>query len=224
MLQDLEEEIRQFVQRWNEKQLMLQEQGLEDAPSSSDEDSEDEIVFVGRNGKMHDSPEHRRRLRQMREEMSSHNERHGVKMVFESLVDDRAAGFGFVPTCSRPVFHYFLATGKAFTDKTPSIGAGLSTASHHTMVFIPGLSQWGTRPAARPTLGSIHPLRVAEMDRSRSHHLPWRVSRGRPSSPATRSQGLSGRWFELRKHLLPLTYIYILSSIEALDFDYLRSF
>ncbi|KAL2005884.1 hypothetical protein VTN00DRAFT_10377 [Thermoascus crustaceus] len=93
MLQDLEEDIRHFVQKWNEKQLMLQEQGLEDAPSSS-EDSEDEIVFVGRNGQMHDCPERRRKLRQMREEMASRNEKDGEKMVLESLVDDRAAGFG----------------------------------------------------------------------------------------------------------------------------------
>lgn len=101
MLQDLEEDIRHFVQKWNEKQLMLQEQGLEDAPSSS-EDSEDEIVFVGRNGQMHDCPERRRKLRQMREEMASRNEKDGEKMVLESLVDDRAAGFGFVLT----FFHF----------------------------------------------------------------------------------------------------------------------
>lgn len=95
MLQDLEEEIRVFIQKWNEKQLLTQNEGLQDAPeSSAAEDSEDEIVFVGRNGQMHDTPERKQRLRQLREEMSAHNERDGEKMVFESLIDDRAAGFG----------------------------------------------------------------------------------------------------------------------------------
>jgi hypothetical protein len=94
MLQDLEEDIRQFIERWNERQLVRQKDGLADAPSSSEEDSEDEVVFVGRNGQMHDSPDRRKKLQSMRETMSSHNERDGEKMVFESLVDDRAAGFG----------------------------------------------------------------------------------------------------------------------------------
>ncbi|KAL4812645.1 R3H-associated N-terminal domain-containing protein [Aspergillus spinulosporus] len=94
MLQDLEEDIRQFIERWNERQLERQKDGLADAPSSSDEDSEDEVVFVGRNGQMHDSPDRKKKLQSMRETMSSHNERDGEKMVFESLVDDRAAGFG----------------------------------------------------------------------------------------------------------------------------------
>ncbi|PYH47232.1 uncharacterized protein BP01DRAFT_336818 [Aspergillus saccharolyticus JOP 1030-1] len=95
MLQDLEEDIRQFIQRWSEKQLLLQREGLADAPQSSDEDdSEDEVVFVGRNGLMHDSPQRKAKLQQMREAMSAHNERDGEKMVFESSLDDRGAGFG----------------------------------------------------------------------------------------------------------------------------------
>ncbi|KAL4787566.1 R3H-associated N-terminal domain-containing protein [Aspergillus varians] len=94
MLQDLEEDIRQFIERWNERQLVRQKDGLADAPSSSDEDSEDEVVFVGRNGQMHDSPDRRTKLQNMRETMSSYNERDGEKMVFESLDNDRAAGFG----------------------------------------------------------------------------------------------------------------------------------
>ncbi|KAL1847586.1 hypothetical protein Plec18170_008483 [Paecilomyces lecythidis] len=95
LLQDLEEDIRHFVQKWNEKQLMLQDEGLTDAPSSADvSEDEDEIVFVGRNGQMHDSPERKRVLRQMREDLRQHQERDGEKMVFESLAGDRGAGFG----------------------------------------------------------------------------------------------------------------------------------
>ncbi|KAI9044237.1 uncharacterized protein KD926_001467 [Aspergillus affinis] len=94
MLQDLEEDIRQFIQRWNEKQRLLRKEGLADAPQTSDEDSEDEIVFVGRNGQMHDSPARKQKLHQMSQAMTAHNERDGEKMVFESLADDRAAAFG----------------------------------------------------------------------------------------------------------------------------------
>ncbi|KAE8371952.1 R3H-associated N-terminal domain-containing protein [Aspergillus bertholletiae] len=94
MLRDIEEDIRHFIQRWSEKQLLLEKDGLADAPTSSDEDSEDEVVFIGRNGQMHDSPEHKKRLQQMREAMHANRERDGEKLVFESLVDDRASGFG----------------------------------------------------------------------------------------------------------------------------------
>lgn len=97
MLQDLEDEIRLFIRKWNEKQLFLRGEGLQDAPeASASDDSEDEIVFIGRNGQMHDSPERKLKLQQLREEMSSHHEKNGEKMVFESQIDDRAAGFGCV--------------------------------------------------------------------------------------------------------------------------------
>ncbi|CAI7637115.1 unnamed protein product [Penicillium bialowiezense] len=95
MLQDLEEEVRGFIRKWNEKELLLEKEGLQDAPGySASDDSEDEIVFVGRNGQMHDAPERKERLRLLREEISSHSERDGEKMVLETMNDDRAAGFG----------------------------------------------------------------------------------------------------------------------------------
>lgn len=102
MLQNIEEDIRTFIHQWNQKQLLLQQEGLQDAPQSDDDDddndekddSEDEVVFVGRSGQMHDSPTRKTRFREIREAMSTHNERDGEKMVFESSVDDRAAGFG----------------------------------------------------------------------------------------------------------------------------------
>lgn len=94
MLQDLEDDIRLFIRQWNEKQVFLASEGLADAPETEAEDSEDEIVFVGRNGQMHDAPERQQKLQQIRAEMNLHHERDGEKMVFESLIDDRAAGFG----------------------------------------------------------------------------------------------------------------------------------
>ncbi|RDW67140.1 uncharacterized protein DSM5745_09006 [Aspergillus mulundensis] len=82
MLQDLEEDVRQYIKQW---QLVRKKDGLADASSSSDEDSEDEVVFVGRNGQ---------KLQNMREPPSSHNQCQGEKMVFESSIDDPTAGFG----------------------------------------------------------------------------------------------------------------------------------
>ncbi|KAJ6180393.1 hypothetical protein N7519_010854 [Penicillium mononematosum] len=81
MLRDLEDEVRAFIQKWNERELLLEKEGLRDAPdNSANDDSEDEIVFE--------------RLRLLREEISSHSERDGEKMVLETLSDDRSAGFG----------------------------------------------------------------------------------------------------------------------------------
>ncbi|KAG2421818.1 hypothetical protein HFD88_005794 [Aspergillus terreus] len=94
MLQDIEEDIRGFIRRWNERQGLLRREGLADAPADSDESSEDEVVFVGRNGQTHDSPRHQRQMRTMREEMEAHGEHGGEKKVFESLEADRGAGFG----------------------------------------------------------------------------------------------------------------------------------
>ncbi|KAK2742540.1 hypothetical protein FQN55_007826 [Onygenales sp. PD_40] len=107
MLRDVEEEIRQFVQKYHEKQAMLHDEGLADAPTekhkrkddekkqdmSSDTD-DDEIVFVGRNGQMHDSPSRKERLRKFDADMGVDKEKEGEKMVFESLEEDRSAGFG----------------------------------------------------------------------------------------------------------------------------------
>ncbi|ORY09508.1 R3H-associated N-terminal domain-domain-containing protein [Clohesyomyces aquaticus] len=50
LLMDLESEVRSFVLRWEEKERNAKEEGLPADPDSSD----DEIVFVGRNGQMND--------------------------------------------------------------------------------------------------------------------------------------------------------------------------
>ncbi|CRG92792.1 hypothetical protein PISL3812_09859 [Talaromyces islandicus] len=90
MLHDLEEEIRQFLEKWNERQLLIREGRLEDSVIDSDfDDSEEEIVFVGRNGQMYDSPGRKTRVAGLGE-----NEARGEKMVFESLAHDRGAVFG----------------------------------------------------------------------------------------------------------------------------------
>ncbi|EGC48628.1 conserved hypothetical protein [Histoplasma capsulatum var. duboisii H88] len=124
LLRDLEERIRLFVQRYYEKQVVsAQEEDeveLDGAPSLlSDEEKweklqdkvetetetekecdsdDDEIVFVGRKGRMLDaSANHNRTTKIIHPDVDRPaKEKVGEKMVFESLEGDRAAGFGFV--------------------------------------------------------------------------------------------------------------------------------
>ena len=81
LLQDLEEDVRVFVQRWNSKNDERQREGFDDIDSE-----EDEVVFVGRNGQMHDSPGRRKGF----EDLSRQ------KLVFDALAEDRSASFGCV--------------------------------------------------------------------------------------------------------------------------------
>lgn len=83
LLQDLEEEVRRFVEKWEEKEAKMEQEGLVD-PDSED----DEIVFVGRNGQMND----------MRSPRSS-GEIEREKLLFHSPVDDHGASFGWVSEC-----------------------------------------------------------------------------------------------------------------------------
>ncbi|OAX78499.1 hypothetical protein ACJ72_07192 [Emergomyces africanus] len=126
MLRDLEEEIRQFVQRYHEKQAVsledeegaeldggqsilsdddkwekLQEKGEPETETEKEFDSDDdEIVFVGRRAGKHDAPVGHAKDQDHPKNTNRSNidvlekERDGEKMVFESLEEDRAAGFG----------------------------------------------------------------------------------------------------------------------------------
>ncbi|KAI5236995.1 hypothetical protein E4T43_08220 [Aureobasidium subglaciale] len=91
MLQDLEEEVRSFVQQWSSKERQMAEDGLIDG------DSEDEeIVFVGRNGTMSDD---RKRSKSVVSDDSStasisSEDLAKERMILETLVDDRSAAFG----------------------------------------------------------------------------------------------------------------------------------
>jgi hypothetical protein len=80
LLQDLEEEVRGFVEKWEAKQRQLEKEGLIE-PDSEDE----EIVFVGRNGVMSDEQRRSRELEVLEKD----------KLVFQSLVDDHGAAFGY---------------------------------------------------------------------------------------------------------------------------------
>lgn len=100
LLQDLETEIRKFVAGWEKKQAVLEEAGLEHA---IDDSSDEEIVFVGRGGRMLDTPPsptvtYRRQDRAEYIEAAKEREEEvqREKLVFESLAADRAASFGYV--------------------------------------------------------------------------------------------------------------------------------
>jgi len=84
MLQDLENEIRSFVGAWEERQNEFEDAEFEDAIES---DSDEEIVFVGRDGVMSDERRGER----------THSELSREKMVFQSSVGDSGAAFGYVP-------------------------------------------------------------------------------------------------------------------------------
>ena len=82
LLQDLEQQIRSFIQQWEEKQRRLIGDTTCD-PESSDDDY-DEVVFVGRNGQMHDMPAPRCFDDGLPPE----------KLVFDSPENDHSASFG----------------------------------------------------------------------------------------------------------------------------------
>lgn len=86
LLQDLEEEVRKFVKKWEEKEKELEGEGLHNIDSD-----DEEIVFVGRNGQMHDMPDSPRSKREAEEEEVKRD-----KLVFHSLEDDHGASFGHV--------------------------------------------------------------------------------------------------------------------------------
>ena len=107
LLQDLEEEVRKFVAGWERKQQRLAEEGLHDADSD-----EEEIVFVGRNGQMHDMPPSptakRRGAWAEVEEEEDDDDVKREKLVFDSLADEHGASFGYVEFC--PLLEFDLLT------------------------------------------------------------------------------------------------------------------
>jgi len=80
LLKDLEEQIREFVQKWDESQRQLEADGFADVDTSEDE----EIVFVGRNGQTKEAQSPGSPRSQARKE----------RMILDSLADDQGASFG----------------------------------------------------------------------------------------------------------------------------------
>ncbi|KAJ9609698.1 hypothetical protein H2200_006026 [Cladophialophora chaetospira] len=90
LLQDLEETVRTFVHKWNERETRLRRDGLQDIPLTSDSEEDEEIVFVGRGGAMHDSSE---KKEGDGEEWNDDGTISTEKMVFEGLDNDKGAAF-----------------------------------------------------------------------------------------------------------------------------------
>ena len=90
LLQDLEESVRTFVRKWNEREICLREGGLQDVPLTSDSEEDEEIVFVGRGGAMHDSSE---KKESGGDGLNDDGTISTEKMVFEGLSDDKGAAF-----------------------------------------------------------------------------------------------------------------------------------
>ena len=86
LLRDLEEQVRMFVKSFEGKGENTEK--IEKAELDSEDE---EIVFVGRNGKMQDVPPSPRFRDSMDEEDFERD-----RLVFESLEHDRGANFGYV--------------------------------------------------------------------------------------------------------------------------------
>ncbi|KAL8799849.1 MAG: hypothetical protein Q9182_005598 [Xanthomendoza sp. 2 TL-2023] len=87
LLQDLEEQVRNFVQQWEAKNAKPAPAPKPDLDLDSDEE---EIVFVGRNGVMHDVPQSPHAVMDDFDEDDIKRD----KLVFDSLADDHGASFG----------------------------------------------------------------------------------------------------------------------------------
>lgn len=87
LLRDLEEQVRLFVKKWEDQAKE------EEKPELDSED--EEIVFVGRNGQMHDMSPSPKSKNSMDENGIERD-----RLVFGSLANDQGASFGFVYCCN----------------------------------------------------------------------------------------------------------------------------
>jgi R3H-associated N-terminal domain len=172
ILQDLEEQVRLFLQKWNERQALRQKDGLGDAPAlrtprqsfhmvnkprreavpdsalisdsdSSNEASDEEIVFVGRNGTTLDSPGRKARERKI---LGPEAETLGPnKLVYEGLEADKWAGF------ARWLVH---SIGTYYGLKTWSVTTEGQPAMREAYVGVEGVG-WGRYAGRCQMLGEV---------------------------------------------------------------------
>jgi hypothetical protein len=119
LLQDLEREVRGFVAAWEGKQRELEREGLIEGSDSEDE----EIVFVGRGGVTRD---------EVNGEQKEGGKLEKDKLIFQSLVDDHGASFGYVlpllSCCARCSDRDVHADFPHFPDGTSSTPSQSTTA------------------------------------------------------------------------------------------------
>jgi hypothetical protein len=95
LLQDLEEEVRRFVEKWDEREKKLQEDGMVDLDSD-----DEEIVFVGRNRLADDAAAATAAAGSAEAASGSSlstsigEEMTRQKLLLDSPVDDQSASFG----------------------------------------------------------------------------------------------------------------------------------
>lgn len=134
LLQDLEEQVRNFVKQWEAKNRKAPP-----APKPDLESDEEEIVFVGRNGQMHDVPQSPHAVVDDFDEDDIKRD----KLVFDSLADDHGASFGYAMLI-------VVADGSLLICIQV---AGSSTRSLRTMIFIHGPLLLGTLRGEKHMLG-----------------------------------------------------------------------
>lgn len=93
LLKDLEEQVRLFVKSWKD-------QTTKDIGKHEQDSEDEEIVFVGRNGQMHDIPS------SPKISLDESDAERDQRLVFDSLANDRGASFGYVAcyllSCAKP--------------------------------------------------------------------------------------------------------------------------
>lgn len=154
LLQALEEETRKFLLGSLEQERLEQERpespvhvNIEDVEDESDE----EIVFVSK--KMRYQLKREESMKSFIEELATE------KVLFESLLSDPGASFGFVYTAFPPICEYrarrIAALDKSLvldTNARRCIGAGWSILSRHTTASTAGVSPPATQRRGWPTL------------------------------------------------------------------------
>lgn len=166
LLQDLETEVRAFVEQWNKRLAALEEEDLDNAIQS---DSDEEVVFVGRNGGMRDvppSPKAKKRSAGREkgetqpaddsdEDMLELEQSEGVltreKLVFGGLANDQGASF------ARWIVH---SIGDYYGLRTWSVTVG-NPARREAYVGIDSMKAGRNRPGSlgrelpRPLWGQV---------------------------------------------------------------------
>lgn len=153
LLQALEEETRKFLLGSLEQERLEQERpespvhvNIEDVEDESDE----EIVFVSK--KMRYQLKREESMKSFIEELATE------KVLFESLLSDPSASFGFVYTVFPPICEYRARSIAAFdrslvdTNARRFIGAGWFILSRHTTASTAGVSPPATQRRGWPTL------------------------------------------------------------------------
>lgn len=132
-LRVLEEPVRQFL-------VDRGVAGREESDSSSLDSEDEEIVFVGRNGSMHDA----RSWKKARREKKDAEPQQG--MVLDSLGDDESAAFKYVCPLSFVLFGSGCVCDAGAYSWFVSLGDGSPTPYPITMGSTRGLCRWVLRP------------------------------------------------------------------------------